>query len=73
MSTNDYKDGWGVVDADGLDIATVGPTRRSAIVNWLVVKAKVMVYNHNSNDWIEKAWEANCGDAVVRPVRMYVQ
>lgn len=54
MSHNDYKEGWGVVDADGLNVATVSPTRRGAIVNWLFVVAKRMVLDRYTDTKIEE-------------------
>jgi hypothetical protein len=44
-----------------IDIRTVGPTRRSAITNWLVVTAGVMVYRHHNDQQIELLWNGTRG------------
>ena len=73
MAADDYKEGFGVVDVDGLDMRTVSPTRRAAIVNWLVVSANRVVSIYTSDQQIDALWDAHRGDAMVVPVRVYVQ
>lgn len=73
MSHNDFKEGWGVIDADGLNIRTVSDTRRAAIVNWLVVQLGIVPLRDETDDEIESKWTRFSGDAMVRPVRCYVQ
>ena len=73
MAQNDYREGWGVVGADGLDVRTVSDTRRAAIVNWLVTSGKHLCRGATTDEQIENLWEHFCGDALVRPVRIYVQ
>lgn len=73
MAHGDYKEGWGVVDHDGLNVKTVSETRRAAIVNWLVVSARRKVLDRHSDQEIDAIWDACRGEAIVRPVRMYVQ
>jgi hypothetical protein len=48
--------GWAIVDESGIRIATVGPTRRSAIVNWLVTEFSFMIRPHHSDHAIEGMW-----------------
>lgn len=49
--------GWAVQDSDGrLDLATCGPTRRSAIVNWLVTNMLAFVTTEWDDERIESAW-----------------
>ena len=49
--------GWAVVDKNGdIDVKTVSPTERGAIVNWLVVEQKVMITNDWSDGKIYEAW-----------------
>lgn len=48
--------GWAVKEGDVINIRTVSDTRRAAIVNWLVIVPKVMIYNHMTDDEIESRW-----------------
>lgn len=46
------------VALDGIiDMRTVGPTRQSALVNWLYVNANIRISNAWTPSLIEKAWE----------------
>lgn len=53
--------GWAVRTSHSFDMRTVGPTRRSAIVNWLVAgqynPRPVMVLATTTDVQIERAWE----------------
>lgn len=69
----DFKEAWGVVDDDGLNVRTVSDTRRAAIINWLVTNAGVMIMDTHTDEHINALWDANCGEAMVRPIRCYVQ
>lgn len=51
---------------------TVSETRRAAIINWLVNAKGLMIYSHYEDERIERMWDEHAGDAMVRPVRMYV-
>lgn len=73
MAHNDFKEGWGVVDDEGLKVRTVSDSRRAAVVNWLVTEAGCMIYDSFSDEQINVMWEAKCGDAMVLPVRIYVK
>lgn len=73
MSRNDYKEGFGVVDHDGLKMRTVSDTRQAAIVNWLVTEANTVVRSYHGEEEINAMWDAKRGEAMVMPVRVYVQ
>ncbi len=73
MSRNDYKEGFGVVDDDGLDLRTVSPTERAAKINWLVTRAARRISSSTTDEQIETMWAEECRNALVRPVRVYVQ
>lgn len=73
MANDDYKEGWGVVDRNGLNIRTVSPTRRAAIVNWLVVEAGCAILASHTDGHINALWDAHRGEALIKPIRMYVQ
>lgn len=67
--------GWAVVRKDKLLVRTVSPTRRGALVNWIVVEAprgRVMVTNTWDDAQIEEHWARNRGDAHAVPVTIRV-
>lgn len=70
---NDTKegDGWGVVDGESIDMRTVGPTRRSAIVNWLWVRGVIVTEMHTDRH-IDALWDAHRAEAAVRQVRVQI-
>lgn len=53
--------GWAVATGDEIHPRTVSDTRRSAIVNWLVVHAGTAVYLNWPDAQIERAWLAARG------------
>lgn len=57
MSTQVSAAGWAVVDGERLDVRTVSPTRRAAIVNWLVTTAQENVYAWETDERIDARWE----------------
>lgn len=64
-------EGWAVTGPpEGIDVKTVSPTRRAAIVNWLVVTKEVSVSIGHSDDAIEKLWEYHRGNAHALRVRI---
>lgn len=65
MSDAREGEGWGVVENDSIDMRTVGPTRRSAIVNWLWVHG-VHVTKQHTDQHIDAMWDAHHGDVRVR-------
>lgn len=61
--------GYAVVSFDQVDVSTVSPTERGAIVNWLVTSARIPVYAWSSDDQIFKTWRGVKGrDHHVMPV-----
>lgn len=75
MAENTETSGWAVSTTHGIDIRTVGPTRRSAIVNWLVAgehnafPCAVVAYHTDAQ--IERMWRgrsARSGAEVVEVV-----
>lgn len=57
--------GWAVYDNGQINVATVSPKRRGAIVNWLVAERALMIFNENTDEEIEEIWDsmkitANC-------------
>lgn len=54
--------GWAAKDATGIDTKTVGATKRSAMVNWIVAgqsnRRRVMVFDWWTDEQIEGTWTA---------------
>lgn len=67
-------DGFAVVSFGMLDVSTVSPTRRGAIVNWLVTSARQIVYITTTDAEIERLWNTFRGgfhnDHTVEPVKV---
>jgi len=59
---------WAVIDNGGINIRSVSPTRRAALVNWLVVERQLQATIFATDDDIERMWEANKGDAAATKV-----
>lgn len=53
--------GWAIKDAatGEIDVSTVSPDRRSAIINWLFLRRRVPVSNAMGDGLIEVVWEAH--------------
>lgn len=70
MSISTVKnEAWAVVDGVGINIRTVSPTRRAAIVNWLCTEARLLATNLATDEDIEGMWQANKGNSdVVRVI-----
>lgn len=49
--------GWAVFQGGEIDLRTAGPTRRSAIINWLVVAAACPIMAGTSDAEIEALWQ----------------
>lgn len=70
-----FAAGWGVTDDRGLDIRTVSDSRRAAIVNWLVIKARVLIRADHSDEEIEYLWTRHAVTprrASVHKVKVYI-
>ena len=63
---------WAVVERGAIDLRSVGPTRRSAIVNWLYTEKKVTILNTYNDELIEQTWREWCGDAICTTVEVSV-
>ena len=66
-------DGWAIIEDIGIDVRSVSPTRRAAIVNWLVTRAGIMIYSTTTDKQIEECWTAHCGDAKALPVKVILE
>lgn len=57
------REAWAVVDNGGINIRSVSPTRRAALVNWLVTERQLQATIFATDEDIERTWEANKGSA----------
>jgi hypothetical protein len=48
--------GYAVISFGVIEIATVSPTRRGALVNWLVTTARRPIYSWTTDAEIERHW-----------------
>ena len=64
------SEAWAVVHKDAINIRTVSPTRRAAIVNWLVVERDYLITNARTDEQIETLWELECEDETVEQVHV---
>ena len=49
--------GWAVITGDQIHIRTVSPTRRGAIVNFLVTDRSMAIYSQHTDADIEAWWK----------------
>ena len=61
---------YAVIEDEKIDIKTVSLTRQAAIINWLVTKKKIMIYNSDTIDDIETYWKRHQGDAKVESISL---
>jgi hypothetical protein len=64
--------GWACVTGDLILVKTVSPTRRAAIVNFLVTERSMMIYAHHTDDDIARAWAKYHGRSEVVEVTISV-
>ena len=57
--------GWAVCHKNIVQVATVAPTRRAAIVNWLATDKDIMALAECPDDVLEKLWKTLRDDADV--------
>jgi hypothetical protein len=57
-------DGWAVIECIGIDVRSVSPTRRAAIVNWLVTRGR-WISTSTTDEQIEDYWSEDRGEAEV--------
>ena len=63
-------EGW-AIDQDGeIVVETIGPTKRAAMVNWLIVKTGTVILNQTTDDEIEALFEEKRGSAIIVGVRI---
>ncbi len=53
--------GYAIVSFDQLDVSTISPTERGAIVNWLVTSARIPVSAWSQDDEIFRTWRTMKG------------
>ena len=56
--------GWAVTVGGKIDMRTVGPTRRSAIINWMVVDQGEVITHLTTDQAIDTMWSAYEGENV---------
>lgn len=59
MGNPEFKNAWAVIDKNGINVRSVSPERRTAIVNWLVVAAGCHILNKHTDEHIESLWSAH--------------
>lgn len=61
---------WAVVDKSGINVRSIMPHRRGAIVSWLTTEKSCLLLNGDTDPYIEKCWLKYKGDADVVEVRV---
>lgn len=61
-----------VQDKGGINIRTVSPTRIAAMVNWLLVEARVLILRGSPDAEVERLWEKYRDGAELVPVTVAV-
>lgn len=64
------SEAWAIVHKGTIDIRTVSPTRRAAIVNWLVVERGYLITNAHTDEQIEMLWELECENETAEQVHV---
>lgn len=54
--------GFAILSFGRIEIATVSPRRRGALVNWLVTSGRIPIYAWTSDTEIESLWRTTRGD-----------
>jgi hypothetical protein len=66
--------GWAVVEKSGLIVInSVSLTRRSAIVNWMVIKASENITAAHNDEQIENMWELHSKKFNVKVYKVNIQ
>ena len=60
--------GWAVIEYGEINVRSISPTRRAAIVNWLCTEASAVLSNAATDIEIEELWATKRGTAVVGKV-----
>ena len=64
------KKAYAVIDGNGINVRTISPARRSAIVNWLVVHKHCPIYQTTTDEQIEEMWKLWSDEAYVARVKI---
>jgi hypothetical protein len=56
-------EGWAIIESTGIDVRSISPTRRAAIVNWLVVRRNIYITTSWDDARIEHIWQSLKGEA----------
>lgn len=64
--------GWAVVHSDRIDVKTVAPTTRGAIVNHLYCNWEIPIYNFTTDEEIENLWERYKAGAEIKIVKIEI-
>jgi hypothetical protein len=61
-------EGWAIIENGRINVRTVSPTRRAAIVNFLVVERGILVMDSATDEQIEQKWKQMRSQAVVTEI-----
>ena len=65
--------GWAVTVDDKIDMRTVGPTRRAAIINWMVSERGELITSFSTDRSIDMKWSRyECDDVKVQQVNVEI-
>lgn len=64
--------GYAVLKDGEISVRTVSPTPIAAMVNWLIVDARILIIHGTPDEEVRRVWEKYRGDADVVPVVMQV-
>lgn len=67
-----YAKGWAVIDDRGLNVKTVSPTKRAAIVNWLTLTTLPIREDHTDEEieYLFERYGTGPGRATVQRVKI---
>lgn len=65
--------GWAVCIGNTVLVKTVSPTRRAALVNWIVTELKMSVFDTWPDDHIDTLFERQKGSAEIRQVEIRIK
>ena len=67
-------DGWAVINRhNAIEVRTVSPTRRAAILNWLLTDRGLMATHVATDKLIERQWELDSADFCARVARVTIE
>lgn len=66
-------EGWAVIGrTGGISVRTVSPTRRAAIVNWLLTDKGLLATDVATDEQIERQWALDSKDMGARVTRVLI-